>query len=209
MKIILFGVSNVGKTTMGTRLAERLGYSFYDLDEEVKREFHTTLEAFVHMGSLRWRDQKRGRIIKKILSINKNMVFVVSPISYTDNFRTRVTAEDTLPIVLVDTPTNIFDRLVFSDENDIIYKDDVYKNTHKEYYLKDIQADIEWYSRVFDQMGIVNTFTITKDTADNNVDRLIQEYHLTAINNMRVIKFLESNGNYLKKVRLTRYNSGD
>ena len=41
MKIILFGVSNVGKTTMGTRLAERLGYSFYDLDEEVKKEFHT------------------------------------------------------------------------------------------------------------------------------------------------------------------------
>lgn len=75
MKIILFGVSNVGKTTMGTRLAERLGYSFYDLDEEVKREFHTTLEAFVHMGSLCWRDQKRGRIIKKILSINENMVF--------------------------------------------------------------------------------------------------------------------------------------
>lgn len=184
MKIILFGVSNVGKTTMGTRLAERLGYSFYDLDEEVKREFHTTLEAFGHMGSLRWRDQKRGRIIKKILSINENMVFAVSPISYTDNFRTRVTAEDTLPIVLVDTPTNIFDRLVFSDENDIIYKDDVYKNTHKEYYLKDIQAEIEWYSRVFNQMGIVNTFTITKDTAENNVDRLIQEYHLTAINNM-------------------------
>lgn len=118
------------------------------------------------------------------MSINENMVFAVSPISYTDNFRTRVTAEDTLPIVLVDTPTNIFDRLVFSDENDIIYKDDVYKNTHKEYYLKDIQADIEWYSRVFNQMGIVNTFTITKDTAENNVDRLIQEYHLTAINNM-------------------------
>ena len=60
MKILLFGVSNVGKTTLGTMLAKRLGYSFYDLDEEVKREFHTTLEEFVHMENLRWRDQKRG-----------------------------------------------------------------------------------------------------------------------------------------------------
>ena len=39
MKIMLFGVSNVGKTTLGTMLAKRLGYIFYDLDEEVKKNF--------------------------------------------------------------------------------------------------------------------------------------------------------------------------
>ena len=133
------------------------------------------------MENLRWRDQKRGRIIKRILSTNENIVFAISPISYTGNFRARVIAEDVLPIVLVDTPANIFERLVFSDENDKIYKDDVYKNKRKEYYLRDIQDDIEWYSSVFDQMGIVNKFAI-KGTIEDNVDRLIQEYHLTAIN---------------------------
>lgn len=86
MKILLFGISNVGKTTIGTILAKELGYSFYDLDEEVKKEFQMTLEEFVHTENLRWRDQKRGRIIKKILSKEENMVFVISPISYTDNF---------------------------------------------------------------------------------------------------------------------------
>lgn len=182
MKILLFVVSNVGKTTLGSMLAKRLGYNFYDLDEEVKREFHTTLEEFVHMENLRWRDQKRGRIIKKILSTNDNMVFAISPISYIDNFSTRIIVEDVLPIVLVDTPENIFERLVFSDENDKIYTDDVYKNTHKEYYLKDIQDDIEWYGSVFNKMGIVNKFTIAKGTAENNVDRLIQEYYLDAVN---------------------------
>lgn len=54
-------------------LARRLGYRFFDLDEEVKREFHTTLEEFVHTENLRWRDQKRGRIIKKILSAENDM----------------------------------------------------------------------------------------------------------------------------------------
>ena len=82
MKILLFGISNVGKTTIGTILAKELEYSFYDLDEEVKKEFQMTLEEFVHTENLRWRDQKRGRIIKKIISKEENMFFVISPISY-------------------------------------------------------------------------------------------------------------------------------
>lgn len=41
--------------------------------------------------------------------------------------------------------------------------------------MQDIQDDIEWYGSVFNKMGIVNKFTITKGTAENNVDRLIQE----------------------------------
>ena len=44
MKILLFGVSNVGKTTIGELLAERLDFKFYDLDEEVKTRFGMTLD---------------------------------------------------------------------------------------------------------------------------------------------------------------------
>ena len=57
-------------------LAKQLGYSFYDLDEEVKKEFQMTLEELVHTENLRWRDQKRGRIIEKILAQKENMVFI-------------------------------------------------------------------------------------------------------------------------------------
>ena len=106
MKILLFGVSNVGKTKIGTMLAKQLGYSYYDLDEEIKKEFQMTLEEFVHTENLRWRDQKRGRIIKKILAQEEDMVFVISPISYTDNFSKRIIKDDILPIQLVDTPAN-------------------------------------------------------------------------------------------------------
>lgn len=140
MKILLFGVSNVGKTKIGTMLAKQLGYSYYDLDEEIKKEFQITLEEFVHTENLRWRDQKRGRIIKKILAHEENMVFVISPISYTDNFCKRIIEDDILPIELVDTPANIFGRLVFSNTDDTIYKDDDYKNQHRDYYMADIRA---------------------------------------------------------------------
>ena len=163
MKILLFGISNVGKTTIGTILAKELGYSFYDLDEEVKKEFQMTLEEFVHTENLRWRDQKRGRIIKKIISKEENMVFVISPISYTDNFGKRITEDDILSIELVDTPANIFDRLVFSDIDDTIYKDDDYKNQHRDYYMADIQADLEWYGSVYSQIGITNKFEINNE----------------------------------------------
>lgn len=182
MKILLFGVSNIGKSTLGELHAKKLEYDFYDLDEEVKREFQTTLEEFVHTENLRWRDQKRGRIIKKILSTEKDIVFAITPISYTDNFRNRIIADDVLPIVLVDTPENIFDRLAFSDENDNIYTDDEYKNQHKEYYLRDIQDDIEWYGNIFSKIGIKNEFVISKDSVEQNVDRLILEYHLDKLN---------------------------
>lgn len=180
MKILLFGISNVGKTTIGTILAKELGYSFYDLDEEVKKEFQMTLEEFVHTENLRWRDQKRGLIIKKILSKEENMVFVISPISYTDNFGKRIIMEDDiLSIELVDTPANIFDRLVFSDIDDTIYKDDDYKNQRRDYYMSDIKADLEWYGNVYSKIGIKNRFEINNDSPKTAVKRLIREYGLS------------------------------
>ena len=154
-------------------------YSFYDLDEEVKIEFQMTLEEFVHIENLRWRDQKRGRIIKKILSKEENMVFVISPISYTDNFGKRITEDNILSIELVDTPANIFDRLVFSDTDDTIYKDDDCKNQCRDYYMSDIKADLEWYGNVYSKIGVKNRFEINNDSPKTAVKRLIKEYGLS------------------------------
>ena len=64
-------------------------------------------------------------------------------------------------IELYDTPENIFSRLVFSDENDEIYTDDNYKNANKDYYMKDIQADLGWYGMVNAKIGIHNRVFVT------------------------------------------------
>ena len=83
-----------------------------------------------------------------------------------------------LPIELVDTPANIFNRLVFSNTDDTIYKDDDYKNQHRDYYMADIQADLEWYGSVYSQIGITNKFEINNETPEIAVKRLIMEYGL-------------------------------
>lgn len=179
MKIFLFGMSNVGKTTIGKLLAAQLGIAFYDLDDEVKSHLQMSLEEFVKTADLRWRDQKRGRIIKELLrSGGKEFVLAVTPISYTDNFRTRIISDDILSIELYDTPENIYSRLVFSDENDIIYRDDVYKNEHKEHYLNEIRADLGWYGKIYTEIGIQNRMFINNDPPEKVVDRILSEYIL-------------------------------
>ena len=178
MKILLFGVSNVGKTTTGKLLTERLGFKFYDLDEELKSYLGMTLEEFVHTSDLRWRDQKRGSIIKKIIRLEEDIVFAITPISYTGNFKTKIIADDILLIELYDTPENIFSRLVFSDGDDNVHIDDDYKEEHKDYYLKKMQADLEWYGRIYAEIGIHNRIFMNNDLPGKVVDRIIMEYSL-------------------------------
>lgn len=178
MKIFLFGISNVGKTTVGKLLAERLDIKFVDLDEEVKNRLKMSLEEFGNTENLRWRDQKRGSIIKKIIKMEEDVVFAISPISYIESFKTSIISDDNLLIELYDTPENIFSRLVFSDENDEIYTDDNYKNANKDYYMKEIQADQDWYGMVNAKIGIHNRVFVNNNSPEEVVDRIIKEYNL-------------------------------
>ena len=178
MKICLLGVSNVGKTTVGKLLAERLDIKFVDLDEEVKNRLKISLEEFVNTENLRWRDQKRGSIIKKIIKMEEDVVFAISPISYIENFKTSIISDDNLLIELYDTPENIFSRLIFSDENDEIYTDDNYKNANKDYYMKEIQADLDWYGMVNAKIGIHNRVFVNNKSPEEVVDRIITKYNL-------------------------------
>ena len=55
-----------------------------------------SLEEFVNTANLRWRDQKRGSLIKKIVKLEEDIVLAVTPISYAENFKTRIIADDIL-----------------------------------------------------------------------------------------------------------------
>jgi shikimate kinase len=149
MTILILGVSNVGKTTIGKILARKLGYTFYDLDDEVKIRLNTTLEDFVNSGSLYERDKIRCSIIKDLSSMQENKVVAVTAISYAEEIVPLFSKAHVISIELTDSAENIFSRLVFSDENDNIYEDDEYKSENSEYYLNDINEDLKWYAPLF------------------------------------------------------------
>lgn len=175
MTILLFGVSNVGKTVTGELLAQKLKYDFYDLDEEIKKHYNSTLEIFVSTGTLRERDKKRCRLLRSLVKKAGNKVIAVTPLSYAGSIIPIINSPDVFSIELSDSPENIFERLVFSDENDVIYHDDDYKNKHKSHYLNEIKEDIHWYGSVYS--NIHNKFYMAGRTTQEVVDALIHEYH--------------------------------
>lgn len=179
MTILLFGVSNVGKTTVGRLLAHRLGYHFYDLDEEVKKYYDMSLEEFVNRGTLKERDAMRGRVIDKVMESGEDKVFAISPISYPEYFVCHLQGDDVLAVDLLDTPEHIFERLVFSDENDEIYEDSEYKNAHRDYYMSEIREDIIFYERSYS--SVANKFLVNNDTPETVVNRMVREYHLDVL----------------------------
>lgn len=171
---MLFGVSNVGKTVTGEMLAEKLNYSFFDMDEEIKKRLRTTLEKF--MKDYPFADERfklKGKILKDLVMEHKedNIVIAVSPIYYARNFNSLIDMEQVIAIELQDSEEHIFERLVFSDENDNIYKDDEYKEQHKDYYMQDIHEDIMYVRRVFKK--IKNKYFINNRRVDQVVDDLI------------------------------------
>lgn len=173
MIIMLFGVSNVGKTVTGEKLAEKLDYSFLDMDEEIKKKYQTTLEKFMQDHPFSYeRGQIKGKLLKDLTKEYKdNIVIAVSPIFYARYFNSVLNIEQVIAIELQDSVEHIFERMLFSDENDNIYKDDAYKDEHRDYYLRDIYEDIEYVKKVYKR--IENKYFIDNRGVDQFVDDLL------------------------------------
>lgn len=178
MDILLFGISNVGKTTMGRILADKLGYDFYDLDEEIRGKYKVTMQEFVDTYWLRnTRDTIRGELIGEILQREGDKVVAVSPMHNSRYFIEYLKKGQVIAIELQDTAENVFERLVFTDEKDQICEDSVeYREAHKDYYIRDIEEDIIYYKEPFEKIS--RKFQINNDSPDKAVNRLIEQYKL-------------------------------
>ncbi|MCB9930846.1 MAG: shikimate kinase [Alphaproteobacteria bacterium] len=65
--IVLVGMMGVGKTTIGKRLAQRLGMDFIDADAEIEKAAGCTIpEIFEKFGEAQFRDGER-RVIARLL----------------------------------------------------------------------------------------------------------------------------------------------
>ena len=79
-----------------------------------------------------------------------------------------------ISIELTDSAENIFDRLIFSDENDVSYKDDAYKNLHRNHYLEETQADLDWHGLIYSD--IKNKYNISGMPPAEAVAKMIDQF---------------------------------
>lgn len=173
MKILLFGITNVGKTTIGKILSKRLNYAFDDLDDEIKRRYEK-IDNFQAKYPFDYdRHKERGKILKEIIdNYDDNVVIAVSPIYYEEFFIEILEDDNILAIELQDEPENILKRLVYSDENDIIYPIAINTEKDRKYYIKDIKVDIKYYEKVYEK--IENKFELNGKLPEEIVDNLLK-----------------------------------
>lgn len=173
MKILLFGITNVGKTTIGKMLSHGLKYDYDDLDDEIKRRYKSIINFQKEYPYDYDRHKIRGEILLDIINkYEDNVVIAVSPIFYEEFFIKAIKQPNVLAIELQDTPECILDRLQYSDENDNVFPLIMNTKAEKNYYLKEIKADIRYYKKAYEK--IENKFDMQGETKEDVVKRLLK-----------------------------------
>jgi shikimate kinase len=148
MRIALFGISCVGKTTVGAILASKLEYDFIDFDGEVSRRMGLSISRLKDtcFNEYAYR-QKVKHILPQILEEHPDKLVIAMPPS--GLFREYKTVfeknPDVLTIALRDKAINILKRLVFTDDDDNIVDEEVVTYENAGLYYEDIKQDIAYY----------------------------------------------------------------
>ena len=171
MKILLFGITNVGKSTIGKFLSEKLNYEFDDLDEEIKRRYGK-IDAF--MNKYPWtyeRHKERGKILSDIVNkYDDNVVIAVSSIFYVRCFSKLLEDENILAIELQDKLENILKRLVYADEDDNVFPLEITTEKEREYYLSETKKRYTFFKRTYAK--ITNKFNMNGEDPETVTERL-------------------------------------
>lgn len=152
MRIFLAGVSCVGKTTIGARLAGLLEYRFFDLDLETERFFETSIERLRsrHLTSHGFR-RAASRVLQHVLAREDSCDCIIAlPPSglLGDYWKVVGKTRGATIVVLRDTPENILNRITFYDvESRPVQKS--LTDREKRLYLREIKRDITYFSRSF------------------------------------------------------------
>ncbi|MBQ3414783.1 MAG: AAA family ATPase [Clostridia bacterium] len=173
MKILLFGISNVGKSTIGKQLSRKLEYDFDDLDEEIKRQYGKIDNFQLEYPFDYERHRKRGEILKEIIDkYDDNVVIAVSVINYSRIINDIIKNKEILAIEIQDKPENILKRLVYADEEDKIFQINISNIEQQKYYLKDIKKDITYYKKIYSK--IENKFYIDGKLPEEATEDLVK-----------------------------------
>lgn len=145
--IYLVGVVGVGKTTIGGKLAQRLGYDFFDLDQEVARAFGMSVSRVKgHFPSAKEYDRESAKILRRIIKECKmtNFVLALPADGLIGPHRIALGRDNRLVIGIHDRPEAIFERAEFFDVHGN-REEKVLTDWQKRDLMNDIKNDIEHF----------------------------------------------------------------
>ncbi len=142
MKILIWGISCVGKTDIGKMLAKKLNYKYFDMNEIIKKKYGT-IDNFHNAFSNDYdKFKEKERIALEIIKNNDNFVFTITLI-YIEEIVNNIINTDAISVELIDNFESIYERIVFYDENDKPMLDSKkYRDEHKAHYIKKLKNDM-------------------------------------------------------------------
>ncbi len=153
MRIFLAGVSCIGKTTIGVRLAGLRGVAFFDLDHEIERFFQQPIGRIqaecLTMASYR---QKAAKALKNLLvqEPSRESVIALPPSGLMGSYWKIVKTARGFVVVLTDTPENIVERITFYDEDSRPVKRDL-TSREKRLYAAELRKDMSFFRRSYEK----------------------------------------------------------
>jgi len=154
--IFVTGVSCVGKTTIGARLAELLGCQFFDLDHEVEDFFGTKIgrlqSRFLTIHSFR---EEAAKALIHLLSHpnRRDCVIALPPSGLMGAYLRVVRRAGGITVGLNDKPENIVERLRFYDiDSRPIQK--VLTQDQKRAYLREVKKDITYFRPSYERADL-------------------------------------------------------
>ena len=176
MRIFLTGVSCVGKTTIGKKLATLLCCSFFDLDAEIESFFSMPVERlqdkFLTMYSFR---KETSKALKQLLNQedSQDSVIVLPPSGLVDNYWRVVKQSKGTIVVLTDDAANILQRITFYDR-DSKPIEKLLTEKEKVLYLKEIKKDMTYFNRTYKRADILVPISgLTPDQAATKVKEIL------------------------------------
>ena len=136
-KIFITGFMGSGKSTIGKRLAEKLGYLFMDTDDILEEKYHKEIKQIFAEEGEAWFRIREEEEINRIRQIKKPVVISLGGGALmSQNTVTRVKSSGIL-IYIKSSPENIYQRIKHSTRRPLLRGDG--EELSREQYLEKIE----------------------------------------------------------------------